>query len=378
MSSWGASYRRIEAAQRREERAAQRQRRELDRRFKEIAKLSALEQARLEVEGYENTIDLLLSVHKEQNAPVDWTKLATTLPPNQPPRVGRHEMDAHLERLSRLSERGGKDAGIANRRADSPSDEVTEARVLDEKDYEAARVFYTTQLEEWENLRSLARRVLTGEDRAYTEALSELSPFEHIESLGASIHMTVHNAKVISCELKVNGRGVLPTEIKSLTVTGKLSVKPMTKTRAHEIYQDHVCACTLRLAREMFALLPIETVIVTAAIDGVDSRTGNAAEVPILSVQILRSELHQLDFARLDPSDAVEGLVHRGDVKVSRKTGQFTPVEPLTPDTVNSLPPQSMQFTQLLERIRDLRAELSPLLKGAEEAAPEECAVESQ
>ena len=39
---------------------------ELQRRAKEQAKLSALEQARLEVETYENRIDVLLSVHKEQ------------------------------------------------------------------------------------------------------------------------------------------------------------------------------------------------------------------------------------------------------------------------------------------------------------------------
>ncbi len=129
-----------------------------------------------------------------------------------------------------------------------------------------------------------------------------------------------------------------------MTGAGKLTVKTMPKARAHELYQDHVCACALRLAREMLALLPIETVVVTAVIDGVDSRTGNAAEVPILSVQMTRGDVERLDFSRLDPSDAVEGLVHRGDVKASRKTGELVPIEPLIPDDRESHSPDKMAF----------------------------------
>src|SRR3989442_10033966 len=115
--------------------------------------------------------------------------------------------------------------------------------------------------------------------------------------------MTVHNAKVIECELKVNGRDVIPADAKSLTAAGKLVVKTMPRTRFHEIYQDYVCGCVLRLAREMFALLPVDTVILTATVDGIDSRTGHAAELPVLSVAARRSEIESLDFERLDPSD---------------------------------------------------------------------------
>jgi hypothetical protein len=366
MSSWGATYRRIEAAQRREQRAAQRQRKELERRFKENEKLSALEQARLEVETHENSIDLLLSVHKEQSLPVDWVKLASALPPHQPPRLARHEMAAHFEHAAILSASLAKDIRAAQEEAEMLNQRQEEARRLDDKEYETATAVYATEVEEREKLSYLAGRVLAGESRAYTEALSELSPFEQIESLGSSIHMTVHNAKAISCELKVNGRQVVPSEIKGLTVAGTLSLRPMPKARVHEIYQDHVCACALRLAREMFALLPVETIIVTAIIDGVDSQTGNDAELPVLSLQITRAEVSRLDFTRLDPSDAVEALVHRGDVKVSRKTGQFVPVEALTPDDVASHSPESMDFGVLLGRMQEVRSELMALLKPTE------------
>ena len=38
----------------------------------------------------------------------------------------------------------------------------------------------------------------------------------------------------------------------------------MPKGRFHEIYQDYLCGCLLRVAREVFALFPVDTVLVTA------------------------------------------------------------------------------------------------------------------
>ncbi len=61
-----ATVRAMEAAQRRHQRDSQRRLRELERQTKEQAKLSAIEQARLEVETFEGQLEVLVSVHKEQ------------------------------------------------------------------------------------------------------------------------------------------------------------------------------------------------------------------------------------------------------------------------------------------------------------------------
>ena len=69
------------AAQKRQQREAKKRQRELEREAKEMARFSAQEQARLEVETYENAVEVLLSVHKEQSDPVDWLSAAAALPP---------------------------------------------------------------------------------------------------------------------------------------------------------------------------------------------------------------------------------------------------------------------------------------------------------
>jgi hypothetical protein len=60
------------AAERRFERDSQKRRRELERLAKESAKLSAVEQARLDVETFENQLDVILSIHKEPCREWDW------------------------------------------------------------------------------------------------------------------------------------------------------------------------------------------------------------------------------------------------------------------------------------------------------------------
>lgn len=312
---------RFDAAFKRQEREALKWQRELERRAKEQAKLSALEQARLQVAQNENAIELLLSVHKEQSAPIDWQRLRASLPPHRPARRVRHELAAHLRFASSLELTDGAERLRV----------IEEACALDEKDYAATLAAHDQNVEAWRWLRSVCQRVLSGEIEAYEQVITELSPLREISTLGSASTITVHNAKIAAAELHVNGRDVVPNEVKSLTSTGKLSAKAMPKSRFHELYQDYVCGCVLRVARELFAVLPFETVLVTTCVARADASDGVGLVVPVLSVALAREACAKLDFDRLDPSDTIAMLLHRGDVKASKKSGGFVSITPLIP-----------------------------------------------
>ena len=352
---------RLVAARKLQQRAALKHQKELERRLKEQAKLTALEQARLEVEAHENALEVLLSVHKEQSAPFDWGGFASALPPHEPPKLARHELAALLRRAV-----SGAVPHVEHGKAT-----VEEARLLDEREHDAAREDYEKDFAQWERMRSLARRVLAGEERAYSEAVSEFSTLSEIANLGSSIGMSVRGSKLIECALKVSGRDAIPAEVKSLTAAGKLSVKAMPKAQFHEIYQDYVCGCVLRLAREVFALLPAETVLVTATVDGIDARTGHAAELPVLSVAIPRTVAERLDFEHLDPSDSLENFLHRGDVLASRKSGEFAPIAPLTPAEVAPAQPAKLDFKILVSQVRKMRVDFTEALKAVRQQTGE-------
>jgi hypothetical protein len=263
----------------------------------------------LEVESFENALEVLLSVHREANPKFDWMSLVAALSPHR---------------------RAGQDSA----------------------DYEQ-------QCAGWEKMRALARGVLAGDEGAYREALSELSNFGELSDLGSSIAFRVESAKIITCEMHVRGKDVIPNEVKSLTAAGKISVKPMPRMRFHELYQDYVCGCVLRVAREVFALLPVELVVVNALVPSVQGSTGQEIDIPILSVIMPREVIERLDFARLDPSDSMENFVHRGDVMASRKSGDFLAIIPMTSSDFVSSSPSRLPFKELLNQVREMRSAIS-------------------
>ena len=337
----------MEAAQRRQQRESQRHQRELEQRAKEQAKLSAIEQARLEVEQFENQLDGLLSIHKEQSESVDWEEFASSLPPPAPQKKSYHELETKQRLMVLLSnQKHFEDA------------QIKRAQLQDEREFQEASQAYTDQKAKWETLKDLSRRVLAGEHKAYTRALVEFNPFVEMSDLGSSIHFTVHSANLIECILKINGRQAIPAEVKMLTASGKVSIKPMPKGRFHEIYQDYLCGCVLRVAREVFALLPVDTILIRALADSLDSRTGHTIEQPVLSVIMPRVGVSCLTFDQLDPSEALDNFQRRGDFKTSRKSEYFDPIIPLTPADIVHNSIEEMDFNDLIVHVHKMREEL--------------------
>jgi len=314
--SWAAEYSR---ARKRDDRAYLKRQKELARMLKEQEKLSAQERARLEVEAFENSLEVLLSIHKQANAKFDWMEPLCTLPPHVPV---NGDFKAHEQERA-----------------------------------------------EWAKMHSLAKRVLAGEESAYDEALQDLSGFSELSKIGSSIAFRVHHSKLIECELTVNGRDAIPAEVKSLTSAGKLSVKAMPKARFHEVYQDYVCGCVLRAAREVLALLPVDVVIVTAKVSTLQTSTGANVNTPVLSVAFPRPALERLDFSRLDPSDSMENFTHRGDVMASRKSAEFVSITPLQPADIAGDNPTQCCLSDLLVRVREMRSEISAKLKTQDSKA---------
>lgn len=124
----------------------------------------------------------------------------------------------------------------------------------------------------------------------------------------------------------MHGEKVIPKETKSLLKSGKLSVKKMPIGRFYEIYQDYICSCIFRIVNELFALLPIEVVIVTAFDEILNTSTGHLEAQPILSVTAPRKTIKSFNMDRIDPSDAMSNFVHNMNFK---KTKGFSMVKQL-------------------------------------------------
>lgn len=324
---WRGLLRDMQARSRRNERNAHRQRRALEKERAGLVKLHAEAVARYDVAVYENQIELLTSVHKECGESWDWSSILNSEAPEKPRPTNAQEAAAakEFEQFSpsvwdRLFQKAEK-----KREALRVAVEVAKRR--DKEDLQRALKTHAEAVADWENSRQFAELILKGDLQAYRDAIHETSPFRDIDVLGSVLKFSLPNAAIIKATVHVNGPAVIPSEVKSLLKSGKLSTKPMPSTRFAELYQDYVCGCALRIARELMALLPLRMVIVTALGEVLDAKTGFQSEKPILSVAVPRETLTKIRWETVDPSDAMSNFVHRMCFKKGKGMFAVEPIE---------------------------------------------------
>ncbi|MGG1675923.1 DUF4236 domain-containing protein [Neobacillus sp. NRS-1170] len=292
--------------------AYQRQR-ELDRIQKEREKLQEIERNRLEVDLFQNRLDMIRSIHKECDEEVNWTDIQHTKPPYAKENPGPEE-GAALEKIKKYQP--GFFARLLKqeeKKMEFLRKEVLEARKRDEETYTA-----------WEHMVETAKRIVDGDIDAYFEIIADFAPLDDLSEFGSGFEFFAEDASSMEVEFDVRSKSVVPAEIKSLTSTGKLSVKKMPVSQFYDIQQDYVASCVIRIARDLFALLPVDSVLIHAMDQQFNTVTGYEEEMVILSVRIYRNTLNLLNFNAIDPSDALANFEYRMNF---RKTKGFAPVD---------------------------------------------------
>ncbi len=178
--------------------------------------------------------------------------------------------------------------------------------------------------EEWQELHDAAEKVLAGDIDTYLALIDELRPFDDILEYGSDFEVGTDDPSYLEVEFHVKSDEVVPDRELILDDKGQLKEKDLSKTAYYDMLQDYVCSCMLRVARDSFALLPIQRVVIHAVDKALNTATGREEENTIVSVSVGRSQLEGVDFDRLDPSDALSAFPIKMDFK---KTKGFAPVE---------------------------------------------------
>lgn len=292
----------------------------------QVAKMREIERATYEVKIFENLLVLLTSVHQECGEPCDWNAIHVAVPSLAPIRSDQGEREAISDAASyqpsffdRLFRRE------ARIRAEW-AHKIEAAQQDDECEHQTALQEHIEEVADYKHCSELAARILKGESAAWLQAIEEYDPFEDVKELGSLIEITDSctsgRKKWIEVTLRVNIDQVIPAEVKSLLKSGKLSIKKMPQGRFHDLSQDYVYGCVFRVARELFALLPAQTVIVHCTGALFDPKTGHTSEGCLLSAIVPASNAATLNWDALDPSGAMSNLTHRMNFKKLRASLQ--------------------------------------------------------
>jgi hypothetical protein len=327
---WKGNLRTVVAYSRQLEREEHRRASIAAKQYKAMLKQEEFENGQKAVQEYNNYIELISSTHKEASDPLNWQDVLNEPEPTQPilkdeqQRLAKKKLDSYTPSFF------DKLFGSAPKKLQQLHTAVTTAADKDKKVYEKALEQYNGDYAAWENNKEIAKGVLAWDVEAYKKVIEDLGPFDDIKELGSGLSMDFEK-KHATITLLANGITVIPDFILNQTATGKVSKKKMPVQKFFELYQDYVCSCALRVAREIFSFLPMEMVIIHVTSEMVNSSTGHLEQQTILSVAMPKTTLNKLNFETIDPSDSMKNFKY--NMKFS-KTAGFSMVPNILPEEV--------------------------------------------
>lgn len=279
------------------------------------------------VAEWQSRIRELISLHTHSVERIDWQGLARAPRPAEPEVANDEERKAQAE-LDRFTRHWWDFLfGGSEKRQQKLVDAVARGRSQDEINHRMAVEDHRRQVEEWEADRALAARLIAGDVKARMEVIEEMQSFSGEGLIGSDISFRFQE-EFVHAVPHVHGDEIVPNVRRKQLQSGRLSETQMPMGEFNELYQDYVCSAALRVAGEMFALLPLEEVYVTCISTMLNSATGQQEDTPILSGRFVRESFDRLGLRRIDPSDSMRNFMHRMDFKRSRG---FAPIEALQP-----------------------------------------------
>ena len=156
--------------------------------------------------------------------------------------------------------------------------------------------------EMWAYYHSMAPAVLEGDIDTYLEVIDDVRPLDDLLDYGGQFQFGTDRASLMEVEYQVNEE-TLETQRREKNVI-----------QYYDLLQDFVCSAAIRIARDMFALLPVGEVVVHAVL----------GEDTILSACFDRPTMDKIKFGYVDPSDVMGRFEHHMDFMAGRG---FQPVE---------------------------------------------------
>lgn len=130
--------------------------------------------------------------------------------------------------------------------------------------------------EMWKYLNSVALKICQGDIDTYLKVIQDINPYEDLLEYATDFDFGTDDASEMHISFKV--------------------LSELIDEKDKELFEDYVCGCAIRAIRDTFALLPVETVFVTAENKGKE----------ILNVEVDRKSFERIKFSYSDPSDIID------------------------------------------------------------------------
>ncbi len=269
-----------------------------------------------EVREFDEDLKFLMNLHQEADYEenIVWDDMEKQQPPFVKGTPGPYELEA-LEQVKKNS--GGFFKKLFNREGKSQANQLLQVEAK-EKDLQLYKTY--------ENMQMLASKLKKGTKEDYLQVLEQLKLSDLLENYVDTMDFSYTDEDSLKADMVISVEDFIPKEYKTLTPTGKLSVKAYTKTDYYQIASQFVAGLTLKTARNLFYLLPIDDVFINVYEKRVDELSKRKENSLILSVYLKRGLMGEIKDFGVDPFDLVTTFPH--EVKFVPTRG-FKTISPL-------------------------------------------------
>lgn len=264
-----------------------------------------------------NYIETLTSFHKVGRQRIEWKEVLKQPAPFMSIRASGNEQLAIRKLVNYTPHYFTMLFGLQEKKIARLKEKVVLARAKDEKIFQEQRNKFRRIEKAWLETHEMSKGVLAKDIRAYQEVIDHFQPFTDITALGPTMNFEFL-PDTISIDVLVNATEIIPRE---MTLSGE---------QYNELYQDFVCSCVLRIAREVLACIPVAVVVVNAVekvAQTIPQTIQQTVSQTILSIAFSPDPLNRLDFDTIDPPESMVHFPHRMNWE---KTTGFRPVERLS------------------------------------------------
>ena len=142
--------------------------------------------------------------------------------------------------------------------------------------------------DKWAYFHENAPAILDGDIDAYLQVIYEVGPLDDLLEYGGKFEFGTDRASLMEVEFTVNEETLESQRLEKNVV------------QFYDLLQDYVCSTCIRIARDLFALLPVAEVVVHAVL----------GEDTVVSVRFDRATMDTIKFGWVDPSDVLDRFPH--------------------------------------------------------------------
>ena len=132
--------------------------------------------------------------------------------------------------------------------------------------------------DKWNFLKKISRKVLSGDIDAYLETIEKMRPVDDLLEYGSSFEFGTDNPNCMEVEFQINSQNTLSDR---------------------ELFDEYLDACTIRVVRDLFALLPVKYVIVYV----------KNGENSILEAKFDKNIMETIDFERNGAEEIIRQFI---------------------------------------------------------------------